>query len=106
MTDSLTPGTSSFVMLYTPLCGTCKVALRMLDVVEAADPALHADRINLNVRPELAERWRVGSVPCLVRVRKGEVSGMLYRISSVDTILTWMRQRLAEETDEPIKGMS
>lgn len=81
-----------FVMFYTPLCGTCKLALRMLEIVAAADPTLRIYRCNLNLAPQLAERWRIESVPCLARISQGDAVDKLYRMSSVGDLYGWLQQ--------------
>jgi thioredoxin-like negative regulator of GroEL len=93
-------GQPRFVLVYTPLCGTCKLALRMLDIVEAADPTLAIERCNLNAAPELAQRWRIGSVPALVRVEDGETADILYRLESVDRMYRWLQLHREKEEHE------
>lgn len=91
---------AAFVMLYTPLCGTCKLALRMLEIVKAADPSLPLYRCNLNLSPQLAERWRIESVPCLAYVRGGEETDKLYRMSSVGDLYAWLHRHRPYSTEQ------
>jgi thioredoxin-like negative regulator of GroEL len=93
-------GQSRFVLVYTPLCGTCKLALRMLDIVEAADPTLRIERRDLNIAPELAQRWRIRSVPALVHVLNGGASDILYRLESVDRMYRWLQLHREKEEQE------
>ncbi|WP_029099170.1 thioredoxin family protein [Brevibacillus thermoruber] len=72
------------VFVYTPLCGTCKLAERMLTVVQEALPGLTLYRANLNLLPELAEMWRVTSVPALLILERGAVAERHYALRSVD----------------------
>jgi Thioredoxin domain-containing protein len=72
------------VLFYTPMCGTCKVAERMLEIVEATGVPIGIRRININFAPILRERWRVTSVPCLVLLENGEPIRMEYAMGSVD----------------------
>lgn len=88
-----------FVMFYTPLCGTCKLALRMLDIALAADPTLAVYRCNLNTSPELARRWRIGSVPALACIARREAVDVLYRMESVDRMFSWLQQHRHIETE-------
>ena len=41
--------------LYTPFCGTCQVASKMLTIVEEIMPDLEMGKINLNFRQDLAQ---------------------------------------------------
>jgi thioredoxin-like negative regulator of GroEL len=78
-------GESFAVFLYTPLCGTCKVASRMLEVVMAMRPSYEVDRANIHFTPQLAQEWRVESVPCLVAF-EGREARKLYAFQSVETV--------------------
>ncbi|WP_052487484.1 thioredoxin family protein [Gordoniibacillus kamchatkensis] len=80
------------VMFVTPLCGTCRVALRMLEIAEATDPTVHVYRCNINTAPELAQRWRIASVPALASIVRGEAAHVLYRMESVGRMFSWLQQ--------------
>ncbi|MEF3301607.1 thioredoxin family protein [Paenibacillus sp. GYB003] len=92
-------GDTFAVFLYTPLCGTCKVAERMLDVAAAMRPRHAPLRANLNAMPRLAARWRIESVPCLVHVRGGAISRKLYAFASVENVV-----RFLESVDSGTEG--
>lgn len=79
------------VFFYTPLCGTCKVALRMLEIVEAAGVSLPVAKININFAPVLRDGWRIASVPALVLVRDGEPEQTEYAMQSVDSLYRLMK---------------
>ncbi|MBM7567164.1 thioredoxin family protein [Paenibacillus sacheonensis] len=74
------------VFFFTPLCGTCKVGLRMLEIVQAAGVDLPIVQININFAPALRDGWRVASVPALVLVRDGEPVQTEYAMQSVDSL--------------------
>ncbi|WP_338471905.1 thioredoxin family protein [Niallia sp. XMNu-256] len=83
------------VYLYTPFCGTCQVASKMLSVVEEMLPQLTIGKINLNYEQSLAQEWQIESVPCLVFINKGKVETKIYTFQSVpyliETIKTTLR---------------
>ncbi|MCC3373181.1 thioredoxin family protein [Cohnella sp. REN36] len=54
------------LFVHTPLCGTCAVARRMLEVAEASSDGVEVQAANLNLMPGLAEQFRIESVPCLL----------------------------------------
>jgi len=74
---------SGLVYLYTPFCGTCQVAGKMLSVTEKVLPDITVGKINLNYMSELARKWEVESVPCLVFLDKGDMADKLYAFQSV-----------------------
>ncbi|WP_227872211.1 thioredoxin family protein [Paenibacillus albus] len=82
----IAPKGKEAVFFFTPLCGTCKVGLRMLEVAEAAGISTSVFLININFAPVLREKWKVASVPCLVLTQAGEPVQMEYAMQSVDTL--------------------
>lgn len=74
------------VYFYSPFCGTCKLAGRMLDIVEEMLEQLPLIRCNLNELPGLARKWEIESIPCLVFCEDGEPVGKQYRMGSVDEL--------------------
>ena len=69
--------------LYTPMCGTCAVATKMLTVVEVLLPQLPIGKANLNYIEELAHEYEIESVPCLLVGREGNVTQKVYAFQSV-----------------------
>lgn len=83
------------VYFYTPLCGTCMVASKMLSVVEEFDHELKMGKLDLNFVPELARDLAIESVPCLVLIREGEVKDMFYAFHSVPFLLEKIKSTLS-----------
>ncbi|VDG98732.1 MPT46 [Lysinibacillus sphaericus] len=73
--------------LYTPLCGTCAVASKILNVVTELKPDVSIGKANLNYVEELATEYQVESVPCLLIKRKGKSLEKVYAFQSVQNIL-------------------
>ncbi|MBM7586184.1 thiol-disulfide isomerase/thioredoxin [Bacillus pakistanensis] len=69
--------------LYTPMCGTCQLAGKMLSIVEKTMPQIKFARSDLNFVPQLAEEFSVESVPCLLLFKKNELQDKLYAFHSV-----------------------
>ncbi|WP_203334301.1 thioredoxin family protein [Planococcus beigongshangi] len=69
--------------LYTPMCGTCQLASKMLDVVMAAMPGLKIGKANLNYVQEIASLYEVESVPCLLITEDGKLKEKIYAFHSV-----------------------
>ncbi|WP_010494091.1 thioredoxin family protein [Paenibacillus elgii] len=77
-----------YIFFYTPLCGTCKVGEKMLEVVQALNPRTTMGRCNINFSPLLARNWKIESVPCLVRWQQGAMDKK-YRFDDVQELHRW-----------------
>ncbi|MFA4133059.1 MULTISPECIES: thioredoxin family protein [unclassified Brevibacillus] len=71
------------LFVYTPMCGTCKLAARMLGIIQEALPAVPLYQLNVNTTPALAEQWQVTSVPALLIFQRNELVARHYAIQSV-----------------------
>ncbi|WP_217594346.1 thioredoxin family protein [Cohnella sp. GbtcB17] len=80
------------LFVYTPLCGTCALARRMLEVAEASLADVRIASANINLMPGLAEAFRIESVPCLLLRERDGSWNKIYRFGSVVEV----RARLAE----------
>ncbi|WP_456273446.1 thioredoxin family protein [Bacillus sp. AK031] len=69
--------------LYTPLCGTCMVAGRMVDVIEKLFSQIDFMKADLNYIPAIADSHSVESVPCLLLFRDGQLQEKIYAFQSV-----------------------
>jgi thioredoxin-like negative regulator of GroEL len=77
---------NGLLYFYTPLCGTCQLASKMLLVVkEMVD--VEIGKMNLNFYPDLAKDLAIESVPCLILVKNGELVETLYAFHSVPYLL-------------------
>ena len=78
---------------YTPLCGTCQVASRMLQIVgELVEVTM--GKMNLNFYPDLAKNFAIESVPSLLIIRNGEVQETIYAFHSVPYLLEKIKSYL------------
>jgi len=74
---------TKFLYLYTPLCGTCQVAGKMLSVVEQLLPNFQWLKADLNYLPSLAEEYTIESVPCLLVLKNNQLIKKIYAFQSV-----------------------
>ncbi|MCM3597660.1 thioredoxin family protein [Metabacillus idriensis] len=81
--------------LYTPFCGTCQLAKKMLTVVEELLPGLTIHTANLNFLPKQAIKWGIESVPCMLIFENGEVAQKIYAFHSVEHIYQIMKEYAA-----------
>lgn len=77
---------------YTPICGTCKLALEMLRVVEMLKPNLVIATCNLNAMPKLAQDLQMMSVPYLAIYKQGVKKDEIYAFQSVPYLLERLNQ--------------
>ncbi|MFK9090045.1 thioredoxin family protein [Bacillus salipaludis] len=89
----LTHDESGLLYFYTPLCGTCQVASRMLLVLEELID-VKMGKLNLNFYPDLAADLAIESVPCLLIIRNGIVVETLYAFHSVPYLLEKIKEHL------------
>lgn len=73
----------TIVFVYTPLCGTCKLADKMLRVVQSSFEALPIYALNINHSPAFAQQWKIESVPCLLVFQKGLGVERVYAFGSL-----------------------
>lgn len=84
---------SGLLYFYTPLCGTCQLASRMLTIMlEITDVKI--GKMNLNYFPEMAKYFAVESVPCLLIINNGQVVKTIYAFHSVPYLLENIKENL------------
>ncbi|MFE4427531.1 thioredoxin family protein [Peribacillus butanolivorans] len=76
-------GETFCLYLYTPLCGTCQVASRMLTISLELFPDLKAGKMNMNYVQTIAESYEIESVPCLLLFKEGQLWKKIYAFQSV-----------------------
>lgn len=74
---------TAILYFYTPLCGTCHVAGKMMDVVAEMIRDIPFGKADLNYMPEIAEHFSIESVPCLLIMNEGKVLEKVYAFHSV-----------------------
>lgn len=76
----------SLLYIYTPMCGTCQVASKMLSVCEQLIDE-EIPQINANYAPELMHEHQIESVPCLLIQKCEEPIEKIYAFQSVPYLL-------------------
>jgi thioredoxin 1 len=87
----LTGQCSGLVYFYTPMCGTCQMAGKMLKVVEELIPEIPSVKVNLNYHPSSSTEFSIESVPCLLLLKGGEIKDKIYAFQSVPYLLDRIR---------------
>ena len=57
---------------YADWCGPCQMMKSILEEFESNHPELEIKRINIDEEEELADKYNVSTIPCLVFERDGE----------------------------------
>ncbi|OZM55990.1 hypothetical protein CIB95_14180 [Lottiidibacillus patelloidae] len=81
----------SAIFFHTPLCGTCKVGRRMLEIVEMTLPNMKIASCNINTASEIASAYNIESVPCLIVFSEGTVKEKVYAFQSVDYLYSLLK---------------
>jgi thioredoxin 1 len=81
-----------FLYLYTPMCGTCQVAKRMLTVIDELLPSINIHSANLNYFPNEAKELEIESVPCLLIYKDGIEMEKVYAFQSVGYLHDLLQQ--------------
>ncbi|WLR41339.1 thioredoxin family protein [Bacillus carboniphilus] len=76
-----------FIYLYTPLCGTCQMASKMLEVTETI-LSIKIYKKDLNYIPEHAMNWGVQSVPALIILKEQKIIEKVFAFGSVENIIS------------------
>ncbi|WP_340373721.1 thioredoxin family protein [Peribacillus sp. FSL E2-0218] len=76
-------GENFCLYLYTPLCGTCQVASKMLTISLQLFPEMMAGKMNMNYVQGMAETYEIESVPCLLLFKEGQLYKKIYAFQSV-----------------------
>lgn len=79
-----------FLFVYTPFCGTCGAARKMLDILKEMRPELPLYAANVNFLPRLVQAWEISSVPCLIRLEDREPAARLYAMQSIDHVFRFL----------------
>ena len=77
---------------YTTLCGTCQLASRLLEITEKLVPHFHIGKADLNYMPEMAGKYGVESVPCLLIFKNGALQEKIYAFESVTNLYDKLQQ--------------
>ena len=85
---------SKAIYMFTPLCGTCQLAGKMLDISKEVLPNVRLEKVNLNYAIDLAEKYQVGSVPCLIIIKNNQVIDKIYAFHSVPFLVDRLKSTL------------
>ena len=87
-------GKTFCLYVYTPMCGTCQVASKILTVSIELVPQLLVGKMNLNFFPDMAVKYEIESVPCLLIFKEGKWINKVYAFQSVPYIYNLLKNLL------------
>lgn len=85
------------IYAYTPLCGTCQLSNRMLEIVLEMEQVQNIRKMNVNYFSSQGMRWEIESVPCLLFLHNGVVEEKVYAFQSVPYLLDKIRKYIHVE---------
>lgn len=91
---ALQSGEKAAFYLYTPMCGTCAVASKMMSIVEQLLPQLKLGKANINFLEQIAIEHQIESVPCLLVCDGGKVTEKIYAFQSVPFLYELLKKSI------------
>lgn len=87
-------GEKTAFYLYTPMCGTCAVASKMMSIIEQLLPQLQIGKANINFLEHIAYEHQIESVPCLLITDGGKVTEKIYAFQSVPFLYELLKKSI------------
>ncbi len=78
------------VLVYTNMCGTCKNAILMLNIVSKTLNTFSYYQINANLHQKIIEDYQITGIPCFLVFKNGQLIEKFYAFHSV----TFLFQKL------------
>ena len=63
------------VDFWAPWCGPCRMVSPVLDTIAEETPSVKVCKVNVDEQPELAQTFKVMSIPTLAAFRDGKLTG-------------------------------
>ncbi|MGJ9381989.1 MULTISPECIES: thioredoxin family protein [Salipaludibacillus] len=82
----------TFVYFYAPMCGTCLMARKFIEMVEQVEGEDFVYEFDLNFLKTEAYEWEVQSVPCLILFNGNKPEKKLYAFESVTKVFEWVKE--------------
>ena len=61
------------VDFWAPWCGPCRMVAPILEEIAAENPQIKVCKVNIDEDPQLADQFKIYSIPTLMVVRDGKV---------------------------------
>ncbi|AHI56853.1 thioredoxin family protein [Listeria ivanovii] len=84
-------GADFVIFFFTPMCGSCQMASRLVDMTQTADSIdITIAKVDLNYVPEIAQALEITSVPALVKFKAGIPEDVSYKLHDVTAIFEFL----------------
>ena len=80
------------VVIYTPMCGTCKLAMQMISLTLQAGVKIPVYAANIYDIPHFVEMCQIESVPCFMIWQGKDLIRKEYAVHSVDQLYKWFKE--------------
>lgn len=72
-------------------CGPCRMLSPLVDEVAEENPSIKVGKVNVDEQPELAQQFRVMSIPTLVVIKDGKIASQALGVQPKATILDMIK---------------
>ncbi len=91
----------TLVDFFATWCGPCKVQGPILEQVKSKlGDSVNIIKIDIDRNPQLAEKYRIQSVPTLILFKDGEAVWRGYGVHQADMLETKLREHIPTKSDE------
>lgn len=91
----------TLVDFFATWCGPCKVQGPILEQVKSKlGDSVNIIKIDIDRNPQLAEQYRIQSVPTLILFKDGEAVWRGYGVHQADMLETKLREHIPTKSDE------
>ena len=77
---------------WAPWCGPCRMLSPVIEELAEEEPAIKFCKVNVDEQMDLAQQFKVVSIPMLILIKNGEVTAKDIGVKSKDELLAFMHQ--------------
>lgn len=90
ITETVLDQDNYFLYIYSPFCGTCQLARKMLEDIEAIHKQTLFYQMNASFYSTFMQTYQIESVPCLLIKKEGQIVEKIYVFHSVPNIYRYV----------------
>jgi len=85
----------SLIDFWAPWCGPCRMQMPVLDQVAREVPEAKIGKVNVDENPDLAARFGVNTIPCLIVFKDGAIASQFVGLRQPRELVEALRAALA-----------